>query len=149
MGKLPLKVKTQKAKIKKYYRKHDSTKPLPSQKSQHTGLKSTAHRRENYRTPSRWHLLPYTVQKIDRNPPKVIIRVECKSTVITRVECKSTFYELGVPGDNYFTQPLETTHSTFFLEQAENAEVGFPTEVAIDCRAMLYHASRTAEVPRT
>jgi hypothetical protein len=44
---------------------------------------------------------------------------------------------------------LDTTHSTFFLEQAETVEVGFPTEVAIDCRALLYPTSRTAEVPRT
>jgi len=59
---------------------HDITKPQPSQKSPHTGAKSTAHRRENHRRPSRRHLLPYTAQKIDRNPPKVITREDCKST---------------------------------------------------------------------
>ena len=42
---------TQKAKIKKYYRKNDITKPQPSQKLPHTVAKITAHRRENNRTP--------------------------------------------------------------------------------------------------
>jgi len=51
-----------KVKKQKYYRMHDITKPQPSQKSPHTGAKSTAHRRENHRRPPRRHLLPYTAQ---------------------------------------------------------------------------------------
>jgi len=46
----------------------------------HTAAKITAHRQKPLQTPSRWHLLPYTAQKIDRNPPKVITREDCKST---------------------------------------------------------------------
>jgi len=60
-------------KQQKYYRSYDITKPP-------TVAKITADRCKNNRTPSRWHLLPYTAQKIDRNPPKVITREDCKST---------------------------------------------------------------------
>jgi len=63
--------------------KRDITKRQLLQKSPQTVAKSTAHRRENNRTPAaRLHLSPHTGAKITARPPKAIARrVDCKSTL--------------------------------------------------------------------